>query len=442
MEKRPRRPRGPVGGTDARKPSGRDVAVGPTVPIVGIGGSAGGLEAFERFLRAVPSGSGCAYVVVQHLDPTHVAMLAEILQRATPMPVAEIVDRTVVRPDHVYVIPPSRDLVVRLGVLDLLEVPTPRGLRLPIDGFLRSLAADAGSRAVGVILSGMGSDGTLGLREIHGHGGLTLVQEPTTAGFDGMPRSAIDAGAADIVGPPEALPARIADWLLRPAAAAPTHDEDASDLGGFEQVLRLLRARCGHDFTGYKGSTVRRRIERRMGVHQLDRTSAYVRFLSANPQELDLLFKEMLIGVTSFFRDPAVWAQLGAEILPSLLASRSPGRGFRAWVPACSTGEEAYSLAIEVREALDAARMARPPTRCRSSPPTSIATRSTERGSVASPRPSRPTSRPSASRGTSSRATTATRSPGRSGRWWCSRRTTRCRTRPSRGSTSSPAGTS
>lgn len=324
-------------------------------PIVGIGASAGGLEALEQFLSHVPPASGLAHVVVQHLDPNHKGIMVELLQRATTLPVRQVTDRLTVEPNHVYVIPPNRDLSILHGVLHLLEPEAPRGLRLPIDFFLRALAADRQERAIGVILSGMGSDGTLGLRAIKENAGAVFVQDPASAKFDGMPRSAIDAGLADVVAPAEELAERIVAYLnhvplLSTPAAVPLSDKDQS---GLEKVVLILRAQTGHDFSLYKKSTLYRRIERRMGLHQLPKLADYVRYLRENSQEAALLFKELLIGVTSFFRDPESWEQLKNEAIPTLLAAHPKGGLLRAWTTACSTGEEAYSLAIAFREVID-----------------------------------------------------------------------------------------
>jgi two-component system CheB/CheR fusion protein len=323
-------------------------------PIVGIGASAGGLEALEQFLRHVPEKSGMAFVIVQHLDPTHKGVMPELLQRTTRMEVFQVKDRMRVKPDCVYVIPPNKEMSILHGVLHLFVPMTPRGLRLPIDLFLRSLAEDRQEWSVGVILSGMGSDGTMGLRAIKEKAGLALVQEPASAKFDSMPRSAIDAGLADLVAPAEVLPARIIDYLRHALVIAkstgPLEEKDQSAL---EKVLILLRAKTGHDFSLYKKNTIYRRIERRMGIHQINRIAAYVRYLQENPQEVELLFKELLIGVTSFFRDPAAWEQLQGEAIPALLAGRPAGGMIRAWSAGCSTGEEAYSLAIAFKEALE-----------------------------------------------------------------------------------------
>jgi two-component system CheB/CheR fusion protein len=323
-------------------------------PIIGIGTSAGGLEALEHFLMHVPRNSGMAFVIVQHLDPTRRGIMPELLQRNTGMKVIQVKDRTTVQPNWVYVIPPNKDMSILHGVLHLLEPASPRGLRLPIDFFLRSLAQDRQEHSIGVILSGMGSDGTLGLRAIKEKGGMVLVQDPATAKFDGMPRSAIDSGLADIVAPVDDLPGRIMSCLRRtpliPTSELALGDKTQSAL---EKAIILLRTHTGHDFSFYKKNALYRRIERRMGIHQIDKLAGYVRYLQENSQELDLLFKELLIGVTGFFRDPACWEELRKNILPALIASRPKGHVLRAWVAGCSTGEEAYSLVMLFKEVMD-----------------------------------------------------------------------------------------
>jgi chemotaxis methyl-accepting protein methylase len=323
-------------------------------PIVGIGASAGGLEALEQFLKHVPEKSGMAFVIIQHLDPTHKGIMPELLQRTTGMEVFQVKDRMRVMPNCVYVIPPNKDMSILHGVLHLFDPTAPRGLRLPIDFFFRSLAEDWQEHSIGVILSGMGSDGTMGLKAIKERGGVALVQEPTSAKFDSMPRSAINAGLADLVALAEELPVKIIDYLRHAIVIAKTmHPLEEKDQSALDKVLILLRAKTGHDFSMYKKNTVYRRIERRMGIHQIVRIAAYVRYLQENPQEVELLFKELLIGVTSFFRDPAAWEKLQGEAIPALLAARPAGGSLRAWSAGCSTGEEAYSLAIAFKEALE-----------------------------------------------------------------------------------------
>jgi len=326
-------------------------------PIVGIGCSAGGLDAVEKLLSHVPAASGMAFIIVQHLDPEHVSALPELLQRVTAMPVAEAANHMAVKPDCVYIIPPNKDMSLLHGELHLFAPVAPRGLRLPIDFFLRTLAEDQGANAVGVILSGMGSDACFGLRAIKDKTGLTLAQDPASAQADSMPRSAIEAGLADLVAPPEAMPALIANYFKLPAQqsqAAPPAKTNAQS--ALDKITILLRDRSGNDFSLYKNTTLYRRIERRMALHQIADIDNYVVYLRENPQEVDLLFKELLIGVTHFFRDPAVWETLRDEAFPALMAQHPAGKTLRAWVPACSTGEEAYSLAMVFKEALEQVR--------------------------------------------------------------------------------------
>lgn len=318
-----------------------------TPPVVGVGASAGGLKALTSFFAAVHPASGSVYVVIQHLDPTHEAMLAELLQRVTPLPVVEAAESMTIAPDRVYVIPPNRDLWIDGDQLHIGEPTTARSFRLPIDLFFRSLA-DREDLAVAVILSGMGSDGTAGAREVKAAGGLVLVQEPTTAAYDSMPRSAIDAGVADLILPPAAMPEKIQAWLRRTPSSAPLLQPPVRT--AIDDVVQLLRAQTGHDLSLYRATTIYRRIERRMGIHQLPTIEDYVVFLRGNRAEVELLFKEMLIGVTSFFRDPDAWAMLAGEVLPALVGRLPPGSTLRAWVAGCSTGEEAYSLAIAFAE--------------------------------------------------------------------------------------------
>ncbi|MDO8278831.1 MAG: chemotaxis protein CheB [Burkholderiaceae bacterium] len=341
--------------TAGSPPTARSTGVSDTSPpVVGLGASAGGLEALELFLANVPGGSGLAYVVVQHMDPHHKAMLAELLQRVTPMPVQEAVDGMRLRPDSVYVIPPDRELTVVKGLLHLEHSTQPRGVRQRIDLLFESIARDQGAQAIGVVLSGMGADGTLGLQAIKRQGGLTLAQEPASAQFDSMPRNAIAAAAADIVAPPGELPQRIIQAM---AGATPPSQPMPPDPGrpgdSLAAILQLLREHTRHDLSLYKTSTLMRRIERRVALHNLNNFGDYAALLKTNPQERELLFAEMLIGVTSFFRDPEVWQDLAEHVLPGLLAGRTEATPLRAWVIGCSTGEEAYTLAMALREAQD-----------------------------------------------------------------------------------------
>ncbi|MDO9226327.1 MAG: chemotaxis protein CheB [Pseudomonadota bacterium] len=315
-------------------------------PIVAVGASAGGLEAFEQFFRATPADSGMAFVLVSHLDPDHVSLLGEILQRSTAMPVVEVQDQARVVPNHVYVMPPNRDMAIFHGVLQLTVPEAPRGQRMPIDAFLRALAEDQGEHAIGIILSGTGTDGTLGLRAILGAGGVTLVQEPATAKYDGMPVSAIQAGYATRVLAPEKMPLALSQLVALPAPLEPA----PMPKSGLSRILMLLRAGTGNDFSLYKQSTIGRRIERRMAQHDLSDYDIYARYLKEHPAELQILFKELLINVTSFFRDPEAFVALKQEILPKLFADKPEGYVFRVWVAGCASGEEAYSIAMLLRE--------------------------------------------------------------------------------------------
>ncbi len=324
-------------------------------PIVGIGASAGGLDALEQFFRHMPDNMGIAFVVIQHLDPNHKGMMPELLQRATAMTVLEAQNRMDIKPDCIYVNPPNKELSILHATLYLHDPVAPRGLRLPIDAFFHSLAEDRHEQSIGVLLSGMGSDGKRGLRAIKEKSGLVLVQDPSDAKYDSMPRSVIDAGIADIIDTAAELPAHIINYLQHPPgdAFAGLHSilEDHS-LSALEKIAVLLRTQTGNDFSQYKKSTLYRRIERRMELHEIDHIASYVRYLRENPHEQDLLFKELLIGATGFFRDQLVWEYLKTDAIPALLANYPEGKTIRAWVPACSTGEEAYTLAIIFLEAI------------------------------------------------------------------------------------------
>ena len=324
------------------------------VPIVGIGASAGGLEAFEQFFRHTPADCGLAFVLVPHLDPSHASLLTEILQRTTTMTVVEALDQMPVAPNRVYIIPPNRDMAIFQGTLQLTVPGQPRGQRLPIDAFLRSLAEDQQENAIGIILSGTGTDGTLGCRAILGAGGVTLVQEPATAKYDGMPTSVIQAGYATHVLPVEKMPEALRAGF-RNKTAGTVKSPVPLAVKGMNSILMQLRSLTGHDFSGYKKSTIGRRIERRMLQHDIDDTDTYARYLKENPAEVGSLFKEMLINVTSFFRDPEAFAVLQQDILPQLCEDKPDGYVFRVWVAGCATGEEAYSIAILLRELTESA---------------------------------------------------------------------------------------
>jgi len=324
-------------------------------PIVGIGASAGGLAAFEAFFSGMPpiGDPGMAFVLVQHLAPDHKSILSELIRRYTRMQVFEVEDGMAVRPNCAYIIPPNRDMAFLNGTLQLLEPSAPRGLRLPIDFFFRSLAQDQHERAIGIVLSGTGSDGTLGVRAIKGEGGMVMAQNPASTEYDGMPRSAIATGLVDFELPPAEMPAQLISFATRafsrtPKAAAPPPMVENS----LKKIFVLLRSQVGHDFSQYKPSTIQRRIERRMAVHQIETLDGYVKFMQATPAETEALFRDMLIGVTSFFRDPEAFKTLEEQVIPRLFADRPAGATIRVWVPGCSSGEEAYSLAILLHERL------------------------------------------------------------------------------------------
>ncbi|MBK7212909.1 MAG: PAS domain-containing protein [Bacteroidales bacterium] len=320
--------------------------------VVGIGASAGGLEAMEQFFGNFPENSGMAFVVIQHLDPNHIGIMPELLQRITPMKVFQATDAIRIKPNSVYVIPPNKSLSILKGALYLFDPIETRGLRLPIDQFFLSLANDLEERSIGIILSGMGSDGIQGAKAIKEKNGIVLVQDPATSKFDGMPRSAIDALIPDIIAPADELPAKLLAYLRFSNVTRSESIKEDKIKSNLEKIIILLRTHTGHDFSQYKKNTLFRRIERRKGVHQIDRVISYVRFLQENPKEIDILFKELLIGVTSFFRDPAVWDKIRDNIFPAMFDELPSGYVLRAWVPACSTGEEAYSLAMCFKEAI------------------------------------------------------------------------------------------
>jgi two-component system CheB/CheR fusion protein len=326
--------------------------------IVAIGASAGGLEALEKFFANVPASSGLAYVVIQHLAPQHESMLAQLLGRCTRMEVREVQDGVRAQADHVYVIAPGTVLSIAGGSF---QVKVGNGERYsPIDAFFSALASDQGAQAIGIVLSGSGADGTAGLRAIKEHGGLTFAQVAETAKHDNMPRSAIDAGVAVHVLPPEAMPTRLLELLegrpsTAPAPVAPSAPSVPSDeqlLSGLDRVLEIVQRTTGHDFSQYKRGTVLRRFRRRVHLHRLASIDAYLELLSSDPQEPELLAKELLIGVTQFFRDPEAFECLARQVLPSILRSKDASQGVRIWVAGCASGEEAYSIGMLVREGL------------------------------------------------------------------------------------------
>jgi two-component system CheB/CheR fusion protein len=352
----------PAGKAPAKKtpapPSPRSASAPPfaaTLTIVGIGTSAGGLEALEKFIGAIDPKSGLAYVAVTHQHPGHLSLLPELLAKCTQIKVSAATEGIRLEPDTFYLSTATGYLTITDGTLHIKEVENPEVLRLPIDNFFRSLAADRPSHAIGIILSGTASDGTLGLKTIKGAGGMIMAQEPESAKYAGMPASAIATGQVDYILPPELMPAQLQSYVAglvpSPIDGAEGADHELSD--SMRKVISLLRARTGHDFSPYKGSTMRRRIERRINIHQLKGPTEHLQFIQDNPNELDLVFRELLIGVTSFFRDPDAFTVLARQFLPRLLASHTPETPLRVWVPACSSGEEAYSLAILLCEIME-----------------------------------------------------------------------------------------
>ncbi len=344
---------------DAESAAETDLNVRPKgeFPIVGIGASAGGLAAFEAFFSGMPDESdpGMAFVLVQHLAPDHKSILSDLVKRYTRMQVFEVEDGMAVRPNCAYIIPPNRDMAFLDGTLHLLEPAAPRGHRLPIDFFFRSLAHDQHERAICIVLSGTGGDGTQGVRAVKGEGGMVMAQNPESTEYDGMPRSAIATGLVDYVLPPAEMPPQLMAYVAhafgrtpRPAAPPPPKAGDA-----MKKVFILLRAQTGHDFSQYKQSTINRRVERRLAVHQIDRLDDYVHHLQQTPAEVEALFRDLLIGVTNFFRDPEAFAALKEQVLPRLFAGKDAGAAIRVWVPGCSSGEEAYSIAILLQEQME-----------------------------------------------------------------------------------------
>jgi len=324
-------------------------------PIVGMGASAGGLEAFESFFTSMPGDSGMAFVLVSHLDPTHNSLLPELIQKKTPMKVHQITDGMQMQPNMIYVIPPNKDMAIFNGTLHLMDLPHPRGFNLPIDSFFRSLAQDRGPGAIGIILSGTGSDGSIGIKEIKGELGMVMVQDETSAKYPGMPKSAVATGLVDYVLPPDKMPEALIKYT-RHAIAKPRRnitDNDEKMQTALQKIYILLRTHTGHDFSLYKENTIIRRVERRMHVHQIDNIQDYLTYLTKSEREIHVLFKDLLIGVTSFFRDPEAFDILKDKFLPELLAGKPEGTMVRVWVAGCSTGEEAYSMAILLQECME-----------------------------------------------------------------------------------------
>ncbi|MFZ4439503.1 MAG: chemotaxis protein CheB [Syntrophales bacterium] len=334
--------------------AGGEVAEAKNFPIVGIGASAGGLAAIAAFFSGMPADvdPGMAFVLVQHLAPDHKSILTDLIRSYTRMQVFEVTDGMAVQPNCAYIIPPNRDMAFLNGTLLLLEPVLPRGQRLPIDFFFRSLAQDQHERAIGIVLSGTGSDGTLGLRAIKGEGGMAMAQNPESCEYDGMPRSAIATGLVDYVLPPAEMPAQLirysAHVFSRPPLPGATPARNVEN--ALNKIYTLLRVQTGHDFSQYKPSHITRRIDRRMAIHQIDTMDGYLSYSQQTPAEVEVLFRDMLIEVTNFFRDPEAFKVIEEQVIPKLFTGKRRDTVIRIWIPGCSTGEEAYSLAILIAE--------------------------------------------------------------------------------------------
>jgi two-component system CheB/CheR fusion protein len=328
-------------------------------PIVGIGASAGGLAAYESFFSGLPNdrNTGMAFVIVQHLSPDHKSILGDLVRRYAKIQVHEVEDGIEIQPNHAYIITPNRDMAVEDGKLRLYEPAEPRGQRLPIDFFFRSLAREHRERAICVVLSGTGTDGALGVRAVKGEGGMVMAQEPSSAEHDGMPRSAIATGMVDYVLPPASMPAQLIAYVRhafgKPGSTKETRHADDSML---KRLTSLLRAQTGHDFSQYKSTTLLRRMERRMALNQVAAHEEYFKFARENPAEIEGLFRDLLIGVTNFFRDSDAFKVLEEKVIPRLMKQKGSHDQFRVWVCGCSTGEEAYSIAILLQEYLESAK--------------------------------------------------------------------------------------
>ncbi len=338
---------------DKKEAFNTEVSSGLKFPVIGIGASAGGLEAFEQFFTNIPSDTGMAFVLVTHLDPTHKSILSDLIKRYTRMTVVQAEDKELIKPNWAYIIPPNQNMTIKEGKLHLTERLEFKGMRLPIDQFFRSLAEEKQEKSIGIVLSGTGTDATLGLREIKGVGGMVMVQDPVTAKYDGMPRSAIDNVIVDFILPPNEMP----EYLIKYVKHLPS---DIEQLGAnikirdsLEEIFTLLHNKVGHDFSAYKLNTLFRRIERRMTVCHITQYSDYIQYLKDYPEEIDNLFRELLIGVTNFFRDKEAFKTFNEQVVSKLFENKNPRDTIRIWILGCSTGEEAYSIAMLVKERID-----------------------------------------------------------------------------------------
>ncbi len=317
--------------------------------VVAVGASAGGLEALERFFSVMPTDTGMAFVVVQHLSPDFKSLMGELLARWTDMKIHRVENGMDIEPNTINLMPPMKEMIISGGRLLLTDKDVKSGLTLPIDQFFRSLAQDCGQRAIAVVLSGTGSDGSRGVCDIARAGGYVCVQHEQTAKFDGMPRSAIETGVVHAVLPPEEIPQAILRYIKHPNAIEDSKQADGQGENDMDGLFRLLREAYNIDFSYYKPTTVLRRTERRLQINHVSNLSEYLDRVRHDPEELDALYRDLLIGVTGFFRDKEAFECLEKQILPDLVADVPHDRELRAWVAGCATGEEAFSLAISIR---------------------------------------------------------------------------------------------
>ncbi len=324
-------------------------AASVSCPVALIGASAGGLEALTELLKALPVNTGLGFVIIQHLEPKHESALTKLLAKATGMPVREVSNGMVVEPNQIYVIPPNKAMTIRRGILRLTPRVEKSGMHRPIDAFAVTLAEDQKSAAIGVVLSGSGSDGTQGLKAIKSEGGITFAQDPNTAQWAAMPVSAISADAVDFVLPPKRIAAELARIGRHPYVAASPEVPEGGDLEG---IYLQLRAATGVDFRLYKQATVRRRVARRMALQKVNSLRNYTQFLKENPAEAEALSDDIFIHVTGFFRDPECFQALRKQVFPSLRLKKPAGDPIRIWVPGCASGEEVYSIAMLLLEDL------------------------------------------------------------------------------------------
>jgi len=348
---RPRNARGAVAKTQAQASS----TPNHEFLIAAIGASAGGIEAFNELVKNLPADTGMAFVLIQHLDPKHHSILTDLVSKETVMPVKEVTDGMRVEPNRVFVIPPNASMTISDHTLKIGPREESRGMHMPIDHFMRSLAEAQGNCAVGVILSGSGTDGTLGMAEIQAQGGVTFAQDETSAKYESMPRSAVAAGCVDYVLPPKGIARELARISRHPYVSRPSAEPTElipAENNGLNTIFQLLRRSTGVDFTHYRQTTILRRIQRRLVVHKIDKLQDYVRYIQTNPAEIKALYQDMLINVTSFFRNPKLFDVLKSQVFPSLVKSRTSDAPIRIWTPGCASGEETYSVAIALLESL------------------------------------------------------------------------------------------